>query len=223
MFKIIYAFRTRFNGGAKQKDPKVRLTALDYCVKIFDGVHFRLPQLHLKEILIGFAASKIMLLYPKNSQLVDTGNDERKMIALRGFNITPNGKRQPIEATIVNVTYIAVCFFSMHIHDSYLGRMVPFLATIMSLWHTQMQAHVILIMLEVCGDKLLQVYGRAFVKQLVQLRQHFCPSFKTYFENKEMEKEPQNKAEYLIDGDTGIPEMIKQFDKLINRVGELLD
>ena len=86
-----------------------------------------------------------------------------------------------------------------------------------------MQAHVILIMLEVCGDKLLQVYGRAFVKQLVQLRQHFCPSFKTYFENKEMEKEPQNKAEYLIDGDTGIPEMIKQFDKLINRVGELLD
>ena len=74
-----------------------------------------------------------MLLYPKNAQLVDTGNDERKMIALRGFNITPNGKRQPIEATIVNVTYIAVCFFSMHIHDSYLGRMVPFLATIMSL------------------------------------------------------------------------------------------
>ena len=37
-----------------------------------------------------------------------------------------------------------------------------------------------------------------------------------------MEKEPQNKPVYLVDGDTGIPEMIKQFDKLINRVDELI-
>ena len=77
-------------------------------------------------------------------------------------------------------------------------------------------------MLEVCGDRLLEVYGRAVVRQLTQLKHHFCPSFKAYFEKKEMEKEPQNKPVYLVDGDTGIPEMIKQFDKLINRVDELI-
>jgi len=56
-------------------------------------------------------------------------------------------------------------------------------------------------LLEVGDQRLLQVYGRAYIEQLKVLKTEFCPSFKAHIQSGEIAKEPQNKAEYLVDKD----------------------
>ena len=43
-----------------------------------------MPQLCLKEIVMGKIASNNMLFYPKNAQMRDVGNNEAKMLEQRG-------------------------------------------------------------------------------------------------------------------------------------------
>ena len=71
----------KFKSAAQQKDPKVRQEVLvDYYMKLYDKIHFQLPQFCVKEIVMGFIASRNMLFYPSNAQLSDVGGEEVKLI-----------------------------------------------------------------------------------------------------------------------------------------------
>lgn len=66
---------------AKHKEPKTRHEGLiEFVVNIFDRLHFQMPQLFLKEMVLGFVAGRNNLFYPKNAQLADYGNNEIKWI-----------------------------------------------------------------------------------------------------------------------------------------------
>ena len=90
----------KFKSAAQQKDSKVRREILiDYYMRLYDKLHFQLPQLCLKEIVMGFIASRNMLFYPMNAQMSDVGNDEIKMIEQRGYRVV-GGKREGISETL---------------------------------------------------------------------------------------------------------------------------
>lgn len=73
------------------------------------------------------------------------------------------------------------------------------------------------------GNRLLEVYGKAFADQLTILKTEFIVGYRAYIADPNgMAKEPQNKAEYLEDGDTGIRETGLELDKLGRITDELL-
>ena len=136
-----------------------------FLVDIYNRLHFQLPQLCLKEMVLGFFAQRNMLFYPQNAQIGDAQGNEMKLIEMRGFRLV-GGKKESIEATIGRLQIHAVIFFSLQLSDAYIGRLFLTLSTLLALKHTQNQAGVILHLLEVAGSKLRATYGRAFTEQL---------------------------------------------------------
>lgn len=102
IYKIIMGFVTRLTAASKPKDIKDRQSGLvDWQVNIFDRLHFSLPQLYLKESILGFIAGRNMLFYPKNAQMSDTNNNnEFELITLRGFRLGHGNKREGVTSTI---------------------------------------------------------------------------------------------------------------------------
>ena len=92
----------------------------------------------------------------------------------------------------------AYIYFGMHLCDAYIGRLFVQLSTYLSLQFTQNSSQIILHLLEMCGEKLLQVYKGAFKAQLNILKQKWIPSYEQYMDGG-MLNEPQNQPRYLSD------------------------
>lgn len=60
VFKLVTSFaQSKFVSQARQKEPEKRQEGLvDFIVNIFDRLHFQLPQLCLKEMVLGFIAGR---------------------------------------------------------------------------------------------------------------------------------------------------------------------
>ena len=123
----------KFVDAASQKDPIVRQGGLvGFLMELFDKLHFQLPQLCLKEVVMGFFASRNMLFYPKNAQMSDAGNDERKMLEMRGYRLV-GGVREKCTDTMGRLTKQAAIFYALHLSDAYIGRLLLMLSTLISL------------------------------------------------------------------------------------------
>ena len=72
------------------------------------------------------------------------------------------------------------------------------------------------------GDRLHLVYGKVFIEQLKIIKNEFIPNFKAHIDGGNMANEPQNKDQYLIEGDNGISATKAQFNKLEPLVDRLL-
>ena len=80
---------------------------------------------------MGKIASNNMLFYPKNAQMRDVGNNEAKMLEQRGFRFGAGDKRESITATINRCQIHSVIFFSLHLSDAYIGRLLLTLSTLL--------------------------------------------------------------------------------------------
>ena len=90
----------------------------------------------------------------------------------------------------------AYIYFGMHLCDAYIGRLFVQLSTYLNLQFTQNSSQIILHLLEMAGEKLLQVYKGAFRAQLNILKQKWIPSYEQYMDGG-MLNEPQNQPRYL--------------------------
>ena len=135
---------------------------IDYQVYLFDKIHFAVPQLHLKEMILGFIGARCMLFWPHIPSEKEIP-DLKELCDMRGFRMK-DGKREKIEDTIKRTRTQSFIFFSMHLCDAYIGRLFILLSTYLQLPFTQNSGIVIQALLEIGGDRLLEVYKKAHIE-----------------------------------------------------------
>ena len=89
---------------------------------------------------------------------------------MRGFRLDSSGKREGMDRTLIRNKTHAYIYFGMHLSDAYIGRLFVQLSTYLSLKFTQNTPQIILNLLEIAGERLLEVYKKAFKTQLTVLK-----------------------------------------------------
>ena len=171
---------------------------VDYQVYLFDKIHFAVPQLHMKEMILGFIGARCMLFWPHLPTEKEIP-DLKELCDMRGFRMNRvDGKREKMEDTIKRTRTQSFIFFSMHLCEAYIGRLFVFLSTFLQLPFTQNSCIVILALLEIGSDRLLEVYKKTHIEQIKELQLVYLPEYEKYLE-KDVFSEPQNMAQFLPD------------------------
>ena len=93
-----------------------------FYVNLFDKIHFALPSFCIKEMVLGFIASKNMLFLPHVPDESEIEN-HKKLCDFRGFRLGPDGKRERTDLTFGRLRVHSYIYFSMHHCDAYIGRL----------------------------------------------------------------------------------------------------
>ena len=116
-----------------------------------------MPQLHVKEMIMGFIASRNMMLYPLIPEIVQDAKIKPTDIGLleaRGYRPTAGGFREGIAATLKRLQIHALIFFALHLSDAYIGRLFSYLSTLLSMKYTQLTAPLISHLIDIAGIPL---------------------------------------------------------------------
>ena len=85
---------------------------------------------------------------------------------------------------------------------------------------------ILFYLVDLCGPKLVKVYGRHAKGVLEKITRDYVPAVKQYIARGDIAKEPQNKREYFDEEptahDTGVHEAGQYLERLANKVKELL-
>ena len=97
----------------------------------------------------------------------------------------------PIQKRQDDLRYNCVIYFSMHYHDSMIGRAYLQLQTYLKMRPHMLLSQVIYHLIDILGQKLLRVYKSHFRKTLNELVTVFLPRYEDYIASGDIRQEPQ--------------------------------
>ncbi len=92
-------------------------------LEIINQIHYQLPQLNVKEVMIGFCISRSILFEPQFPDINNLPADKMSVIKLMGFRLAANNYREEAQVTSNRFIIYTYILFGILKDDPYLGHM----------------------------------------------------------------------------------------------------
>lgn len=97
----------------------------------------------------------LMPIVAEKIEDVKVNPTEKGLMEARGYRLTREGVRESVSDTLNRLQIHTLSFFSMHLSDAYIGRLVVYLSTLLCMKYTQLTAPILVHLLDIAGDMLL--------------------------------------------------------------------
>lgn len=155
-------------------------------------LHYHLPQLMLKEIVMGRIMKSSLLFVPHYPARSEFKTDMEYSEAL-GYKKSSNTHvREEFSETSKRVEKCVRILFACESDDGYIGRLFQHIVLLLNFRFHQLSPQILFNSLEFNGKILLRTYRTAFATLLVGIteRDGYCDKLEEYFKSGSVLREP---------------------------------